>query len=54
MCSVATTTALDLQGTSNFDLLLKEATEAYRMGDYNRALALCQPVSTAAAWDGLS
>lgn len=28
----------------NLELLLKEATEAYRAGDYSRALALCQPV----------
>jgi hypothetical protein len=37
--------ALELQNGSNFELLLKEATECYKLGDYNRALALCQPVS---------
>lgn len=31
----------------NLELLLKEATESYRAGDYNRALALCQPVAAA-------
>ncbi|WIA37736.1 hypothetical protein OEZ86_014614 [Tetradesmus obliquus] len=37
----------ELAAAPNLELLLKEATEAYRAGDYNRALALCQPVSAA-------
>jgi hypothetical protein len=37
--------ALELQGGSNLELLLKEATEAYKLGDYSRGLLLCQPVS---------
>jgi hypothetical protein len=51
LCSVAVLAdviccaALELQNGSNFEMLLKEATECYKMGDYNRALALCQPVS---------
>lgn len=43
--------AVELQGGSNFELLLKEATEAYKMGDYNRALALCHPVRLCCSWD---
>lgn len=42
--------ALEVQGGQNLELLLKEATEAYRMGDYSRALALCQPVSFSFLW----
>ena len=38
------TAAAELAAAPNLELLLKEATEAYRAGDYNRALALCQPV----------
>jgi hypothetical protein len=41
--------AAELAAAPNLELLLKEATDAYRAGDYNRALALCQPVRDLAA-----
>eukprot|EP00879_Flechtneria_rotunda_P000847 GHRR01000972.1.p1 GENE.GHRR01000972.1~~GHRR01000972.1.p1 ORF type:complete len:995 (+),score=320.30 GHRR01000972.1:341-3325(+) len=41
------TQAVDLSSAPNLELLLKEATDAYKAGDYSRALQLCQPVSTA-------
>lgn len=44
---VPSTQAAELSGSQNVELLLKEATEAYRLGDYSRALALCQPVASA-------
>jgi hypothetical protein len=43
MCLV-TAAVPDVSTTPNLDVLLKEATEAYRTGDYSRALALCHPV----------
>lgn len=45
LCCVFCYAVLELQGGSNLELLLKEATEAYKLGDYSRALLLCQPVS---------
>ena len=37
----------DASAAQELELLLQEAHEAYRQGDYNRALSLCQPVSRA-------
>lgn len=37
----------DVSTAPNLEVLLKEATEAYRTGDYSRALALCHPVRPA-------
>lgn len=41
---------VELSAAPSLEALLKEATEAYRAGDYNRALALCQPVG---AWQAV-